>query len=232
MTLKKVAILQSNYIPWKGFFDLIAFVDEFIIYDEMQFTKRDWRNRNRIKTPSGLQWLTIPVITKGNFHQKISETMVDGVHWTEKHWSSIEKNYSRSSSFKEISTWLKPLYLEKNYTLISEVNKVFIEAICSYLCIDTKILCSSNFSLIGEKSERLANICTQAGASEYVSGPAAKDYIDSKSFSQKNINLKWFDYSNYSEYHQLWGNFSHEVSILDLLFNCGKETPMYMKYVK
>ena len=101
---KRVAILQSNYIPWKGYFDLIAFVDEFIIYDEMQFTKRDWRNRNKIKTPTGLQWLTIPVLTKGNFHQKISETKIDGTNWAETHWSSIEKNYSRSSFFKEISS--------------------------------------------------------------------------------------------------------------------------------
>lgn len=229
---KKIAILQSNYIPWKGYFDLIAYVDEFVIYDEMQFTKRDWRNRNRIKTPSGLQWLTIPVLTKGNFHQKISETMVDGMGWAKTHWASLEKNYSRSTFFREISYWLKPLYLERTYSLISEVNRVFIEAICSFLQIKTKITCSSNFNLIGEKSERLANICTQAGASEYVSGPAARDYLDSISFSQKNINLRWFNYSNYNEYNQLWGYFRHEVSILDLLFNCGKKTPLYMKYVK
>ena len=230
--MKKVAILQSNYIPWKGYFDLIAYVDEFIIYDEMQFTKRDWRNRNRIKTPSGLQWLTIPVLTKGNFHQKISNTLVDGMNWAGTHWSSLEKNYSQSSFFKEISSWLKPLYLERTYSFISEVNRAFIEAICLFLQINTKISCSSNFNLIGEKSERLANICSQTGASEYVSGPAAKNYIDSTSFSQKSVNLKWFDYSDYNEYSQLWGDFRHEVSILDLLFNCGSETPLYMKYVK
>ena len=230
--MKKVAILQSNYIPWKGYFDLIAAVDEFVIYDEMQFTKRDWRNRNKIKTPNNLQWLTIPVLTKGNFKQKISETMIDGMNWAQTHWASLEKNYSRSCCFSEISSWLKPLYLERIYSYISEVNRVFIEAICCFLEIKTKISCSSNFNLIGEKSERLANICSQTGASEYVSGPAAKDYIESKNFSDQNININWFDYSDYIEYPQLWGGFRHEVSILDLLFNCGKETPMYMKYVK
>ena len=107
--MKKIGILQSNYIPWKGYFDLIAAVDEFVIYDEMQFTKRDWRNRNKIKTPNDLQWLTIPVLTKGNFKQKISETKIDGMNWAETHWSSLEKNYSRSYFFNEISSWLKPL---------------------------------------------------------------------------------------------------------------------------
>ena len=120
--MKKVGILQSNYIPWKGYFDLIAFVDEFIIYDEMQYTKRDWRNRNQIKTPTGLQWLTIPVLTKGNFYQKISDTKIDGTNWASTHWSSLEKNYSRSSFFNEISSWLKPLYLEKSYIFISDLN--------------------------------------------------------------------------------------------------------------
>ena len=224
--------MQSNYIPWKGYFDLIAAVDEFVIYDEMQFTKRDWRNRNKIKTPNDLQWLTIPVLTKGNFKQKISETMIDGMNWAQAHWASLEKNYSRSCCFNEISSWLKPLYLERIYSYISEVNRVFIEAICCFLQIKTKISCSSNFNLIGDKSERLANICSQKGASEYVSGPAAKDYIESKNFSDQNININWFDYRDYIEYPQLWGGFRHEVSILDLLFNCGKETPMYMKYVK
>ena len=230
--MKKVAILQSNYIPWKGYFDLIAYVDEFIIYDEMQFTKRDWRNRNRIKTPSGLQWLTIPVLTKGNFHQKISETMVDGMDWAKTHWASLEKNYSRSTFFREVSSWLKPLYLERTYSLISEVNRVFIEAICSFLQIKTKITCSSKFNLIGEKSERLANICTQAGASDYVSGPAARDYINLEAFNQRRINLEWFDYRDYLPYEQLWGDFTHKVSIVDLMFNCGINGVEYLKHTK
>ena len=230
--MKKVAILQSNYIPWKGYFDLIAYVDEFIIYDEMQFTKRDWRNRNKIKTPSGLQWLTVPVLTKGNFNQKISETMVDGMDWTKTHWGSLEKNYSRSTFFREVSSWLKPLYLERTYSLISEVNRVFIEAICSFLQIKTEITCSSKFNLIGEKSERLANICTQAGASDYVSGPAARDYINLDAFNQRRINLEWFDYGDYSPYEQLWGDFTHKVSIVDLMFNCGINGVEYLKYTK
>ena len=101
--MKKIAILQSNYIPWKGYFDLIAYVDEFIIYDEMQFTKRDWRNRNKIKTPSGLQWISVPVLSKGKFQQKINKTKIDGNHWQKIHWNTLIKNYSRASFFEEIS---------------------------------------------------------------------------------------------------------------------------------
>ena len=111
--MKKVAILQSNYIPWKGYFDIIASVDEFIVFDEMQFTKRDWRNRNLIKTPVGKQWLTVPVKTKDKFHQKICETEIDGAAWKKKHLNAIRQNYSRSRFFKEIYQLIEPIYLYK-----------------------------------------------------------------------------------------------------------------------
>jgi hypothetical protein len=229
--LKKVAILQSNYIPWKGYFDLIAYVDEFIIYDEVQYTKNDWRNRNQIKTPTGLQWLTVPVKTKHCSKQKVSEASIANKQWQIKHWTSLENNYASSSFFKEIYCWLKPLFLERTYSFISEVNRVFIEAICSFLKINTKISCSSNFNLIGEKSERLANICQESGATEYVSGPSAKNYIDLDVFNKNNIHITWFNYDSYQQYPQLWGEFRHEVSILDLLFNCGKNSHKFMKFI-
>ena len=158
--------------------------------------------------------------------------MIDGTGWAKTHWASLEKNYSRSTFFREISSWLKPLYLERTYSLISQINRVFIEAICSFLQIETKITCSSNFNLIGEKSERLANICAQAGASEYVSGPAARDYIDLEAFNQRKIKLDWFDYKDYIPYEQLWGDFSHKVSIVDLMFNCGINAAEYLKHTK
>lgn len=114
--MKKVAIVQSNYIPWRGYFDLIAFVDEFIIYDDMQYTKRDWRNRNRIKTSQGLQWITVPVQVKGRFHQKIRETLIDGTDWAKAHWRALEFNYSAAAHFAEIADWLAPIYLEEQHT--------------------------------------------------------------------------------------------------------------------
>ena len=196
----------------------------------MQFTKRDWRNRNKIKTPNGIQWLTVPVQTKGSFNQKISETRVDGNKWQKDHWNSLTKNYSRAHFFEEISQWLKPLYQERDYSFLSHLNRTFIDKICSYLNIKTKISSSSGYELTGDKTERLANLCNQVCGTEYISGPAAKEYIDEGVFKSLGIKLTWFDYSGYKPYTQLWGSFYHDVSILDLLFNCGKDASKYLKY--
>jgi len=229
--MKKVAIVQSNYIPWKGYFDMIAAVDEFILYDDMQYTRRDWRNRNHIKTPQGLQWLTVPVRVKGKYHQKIKETELDGSDWASAHWKILTQNYRRADYYDEIAAWLEPLYLDEVYTSLSQLNRQFIEAVCSYLGIETIIKNSWDYSLPEGKTERLADICAQAGGTEYTSGPAAKDYVEENVFTQRAIKLTWFDYSGYPEYPQLWGDFAHNVSILDLLFNCGKNASGYMKHL-
>jgi hypothetical protein len=229
--MKKVAILQSNYIPWKGYFDMIASVDECILYDDMQYTRRDWRNRNKIKTPNGEQWLTVPVKVKGRYHQKIRETEVDGTDWMVEHWKALAQNYRRAPHFAEIALWLEPLYIKDTFTHISPLNRRFIEAICAYLDIKTTITNSWDYILLEGKTERLVELCVQAGGTEYISGPSAKDYIDEKMFADKGVKLTWFDYSGYLEYTQLWGEFSHGVSILDLLFNRGKDSPRYMRYV-
>lgn len=230
--MKKVAILQSNYIPWKGYFDMIAAVDEFILYDDMQYTRRDWRNRNQIKTHRGIQWLTVPVLVKGKYHQKIRETKIDGTDWATTHWKALTQNYRRAPYFNEIASWLEPLYLAKTYTHISLLNRRFIEAICAYLEIKTKITNSWDYTLRDGKTERLADLCVQAGGTEYISGPAAKDYVDEQVFKENSIKLTWFDYTGYPEYQQLWGEFTHGITILDLLLNCGKNAKRYMKYVE
>jgi hypothetical protein len=229
--LKKVAILQSNYIPWKGYFDMIAYVDEFILFDDVQYTRRDWRNRNKIKTPRGEQWLSVPVQVKGKYDQKINEAKIDGYKWQQAHWSIIKQNYINAKFFDEIASWLEPLYKNNNYSNLSIMNSNFIEAICSYLSINTVISNSSDYELFEGRTERLINICKQADATEYISGPSAKDYMDDTLFVANNIKLTWFEYSGYSEYPQLWGDFNHGVSILDLLFNCGKDSPKYMRYI-
>lgn len=229
--MKKIAIVQSNYIPWKGYFDMIAAVDEFILYDDMQYTRRDWRNRNQIKTPQGVQWLTVPVLVKGKYHQKIRETEIDGTDWADAHWKALVQNYRRAPYFAEIALWLELLYLEQNFTHISQLNRRFIEAICKYLAIKTVITSSSEYRLLDGKTERLADLCVQAGGTEYISGPAAKNYVDEKVFSDLGIKLTWFDYAGYSAYPQLWGEFTHGVTIIDLLFNCGKDSPRYMRNV-
>lgn len=230
--MKKVAILQSNYIPWKGYFDMIAAVDEFILYDDMQYTRRDWRNRNQIKTPQGLRWLTIPVRVKGKYHQTIRETEIEEISWAKDHWKTLAQNYKRAPYFSEVAAWLEPLYLDSTrHTHLSSLNRAFLEKVCAYLAIETKITSSWDYTLHEGKTERLVQLCKQAGGTEYISGPAAKDYIDPSIFEQEGIRLTWFDYAGYSEYQQLWGEFTHGVSILDLLFNCGQQSPNYMRYV-
>ena len=210
---------------------MIAAVDEFILFDEMQYTRRDWRNRNLIKTPAGSKWLTVPVMVKGKYHQKIQDTEIDGTDWADTHWKSIATNYRRARYFDEISLWLEPLYLEKPFSNISELNRRFIEAICNYLFIDTTITSSCDYLIVEGKTMRLVDLCLQAGGSEYISGPAAKNYLDANLFSDFDIKLTWFDYTGYPEYQQLWGKFTHGVTILDLLFNCGKNSSRYMRYL-
>ena len=230
--MKKIAILQSNYIPWKGYFDLISAVDEFVIFDEMQFTKRDWRNRNQIKTPNGMKWLTVPVRTKGSFNQKIIDTQIDGDEWVENHIKSLEHNYSGAKFFNEILTIIKPIYLEKKFNYISDLNLEFIKAICNYLEIDTKILNSSDLGVLNNgKTDRLIDICKKLKGKIYVSGIAAKNYIEIDKFNKEKIKVEWFDYDGFVEYPQLWGEFSHNVTILDLLFNCGKKSKHYLRHL-
>jgi len=228
--LKKVAIVQSNYIPWKGYFDLIAAVDEFILYDDMQYTRRDWRNRNLIKTPQGGQWLTVPVKVKGKYRQTIRDTEIDGADWAGKHWQTITQNYHRAPHFKEVASFFEPLYLQHAYSHLSPLNRTFIEAVCRYLDINTEIRNSWDYTLMDGRTERLADLCAQAGGTEYISGPAAREYVKGQVFAERDIKLTWFDYSGYKEYSQVWGDFTHRVTILDLLFNCGKEARCYMKY--
>ncbi len=227
--MKKVAISQSNYIPWKGYFDLINSVDEFVILDCVQYTRRDWRNRNKIKTPNSTMWLTVPVSVKGKYYQKISEVKIKDTNWRTNHWKSIEFNYRKSIHFGEISKWLKPLYFEKEYEFLSDLNKTFITGISSYLNIKTKIKDSYEFNTSSNKNERIMDILKELDATTYFSGPAAKNYIDEEFFCKNNIIVKWMNYENYPKYKQLWGGFIHEVSILDLIFNCGKDSLLYLK---
>lgn len=210
---------------------MIAHVDEFILYDDAQYTKHDWRNRNQIKTPQGRQWLTVPVHVKGKFDQKIREAEIQGADWSCRHWKTLFGNYRRAPFFSEIADWLEPLYMEMTFTHISTLNRNLIEAICAYMGIETTISNSWDYRLACGRSERLLDLCLQAGATEYVSGPSAKNYLDERLFREQGIQVTWFDYDGYPEYPQLWGEFSHGVTVLDLLFNCGRSAPDYMRFV-
>ena len=167
---KKVAIVQSNYIPWKGYFDLINMVDEFMLFDDAQYTRRDWRNRNLIKTTNGLQWVTIPVEVKGKYFQKINETRLSDPEWGKKHWATIVQNYGKAKCFREHRALFESLYLGCTEEYLSQVNYRFIREICVLLNITTRISWTMNYAAVEGKTERQSQVvpktlkCGECGA--------------------------------------------------------------------
>lgn len=225
--MKKVAILQSNYIPWKGYFDMINMVDEFILYDDVQFTKNDWRNRNKIKTSQGVQWLTIPVYH--SMEQSIREIKVSQKNWNIKHWRTIQNNYANAPFFKEYKNIFFEMYENVPSEYLSEINRYFLEAVNKILGIQTRLSWVWDYSISGDRNERLINLCKAVGGNHYISGPAAKNYLDVALFEKAGISVEWMDYSGYPEYPQLYSSFEHGVTVLDLLFNTGDDARKYMK---
>lgn len=227
---RRVAIIQSNYIPWKGYFNIIKCVDHFVLLDDVQYTRRDWRNRNLIKTREGLKWLTIPVAVKNNYYIKIADVQTAGSEWRKDHWYQLKNAYANSQYFKEMSPHFEEIYLQNQELNLSKVNYSFIERILFILNIKTTLSWSWEFANtpIG-KSERLVHICKCLNATEYVSGIAAKDYIDLALFEKEGIKVVWVDYSGYLPYRQLYPPFEHGVSILDMLFNEGIQSTHLLK---
>ncbi|TXH33617.1 MAG: hypothetical protein E6Q98_21370 [Rhodospirillaceae bacterium] len=235
---KRVMITQSNYIPWKGYFDLIALADELILLDSVQFTRRDWRNRNIIKTPNGPLWLTIPVEVKGRYHQAIDETRIAEIGWVDAHIRTIQMNYKRAAYFKDISPWLfESLSKAGEEPLLAHVNEQLIRSICARLFIETPIRrCTDILDKAAmqqmDSTERLLELCRATNATDYISGPAARDYLNVSLFNKHGIDVGWADYSGYPEYPQLWGAFDHRVSIVDLLLNMGQSASSYMHHIR
>jgi hypothetical protein len=226
---RRTAVVQSNYIPWKGYFDLINHVDQFVLLDEVQYTRRDWRNRNRIKTAAGPRWLSIPVHTRGRYEQHIDETRIADPGWGRSHWSAIEQAYRAAPHFPAVAAELEPLYRELDAELLSDVNYAFLCRVRDMLGIDTPISWSTDYATGGERSRRLLDVCLATGATEYVSGPLARDYLDVDLFERAGVDVAWFDYSGYPPYPQLHGPFEHRVSAIDLLFCAGAESRRFLK---
>jgi hypothetical protein len=222
----KAAILQSNYIPWKGYFDIIHDVDAFVFLEDVQYTKNDWRNRNKIKTPYGMKWITVPVI--GGIHQKIYEVKINySTNWIEKQKRQIEASYLHAEFYESYNNEIFEI-LTKKYDTLSELNINLIKKISGILGIETKFFNLSHSNIEGRKDDKLINICHTIGADSYLSGPAAKNYITNDIFSHANIDLLYKSYLGYPEYPQLWGDFEHAVSIIDMIFNCGEKSPFYI----
>ena len=226
---KIVAIVQPNYIPWKGYFDIIRSVDEFILLDDVQYT-HDWRNRNLLKTKDGLKWLTIPVNASREQHIKDIKAIDNG--WRRKHWNIISDNYAKATYFEVFRERLKELFLNHDEIFISRIDYDFLTEINLWFGITTPLTWSSEYNTGGKKDEKILNLCKKARATGYLSGPAAKAYLRENIFTESDVKVHWMDYSNYPEYHQLFPPFEHGVSILDLILNEGPHALQYMKQVK
>ena len=226
--MKKVAIIQSSYIPWKGFFDIIHDVDEFILYDNIPISNSsDWRNRNRIKTADGVRWLTIPVGPRG--HQLICEVNLHDPSWQSQHWRMMEASYSDAPSFSTYRNFFEHVFMERAWSNLSELNHFLIRQIASdYLGIRTKISDARGYAASSAKTDRLIELLTAAGADIYISGPSARTYINETRFRDAGIELVYKDYSGYPEYPQPYPPFIHEVSIVDLLFQTGADAPFFI----
>ena len=229
---KRVAILQSNYIPWKGYFDMIAAVDEFIVYDCVQYTKNDWRNRNQIKTAQGKAWLTVPV-RQHNLEQTIKQTELADPDCFRKHWKTFNQAYAKAPHIGFCRDELEPVFRElAGYKSLSEANALVIRAICNLLGIDTVISDANQYDLAGDRNERLVHLCRQAGASTYLSGAAAQVYLNEGQFERAGVSVEWMRYDGYPEYPQPHPPFDHHVSVLDLLASTGPAAADFMLHAR
>lgn len=228
--MRRIAVLQSNYVPWKGYFDLINNVDLFVIYDHVQFTKNDWRNRNQIKTSDGLLWLTIPVNTSKQSKQSIQSTRVFDSNWAKKHLKSLETHLGKADYFHVFRQQLADLYEEaQGFEFLHDVNLLFLNAICDFLEISTPIKEDSEFEIpSGSPTSKLIAICNEAEADTYVTGPSGLAYLDVGLFEAAGLNLEIIDYSAYSTYPQLHGEFVGNVSVIDLLANTGSDAKSHL----
>lgn len=216
----RAAILQSNYIPWKGYFDIVHDVDVFIFHDDLQYTKGDWRNRNRIKTANGPRWLTIPVGT--DEHRRICDVRLPQGDWARSHWRRLEASYRHTPFFEEYRSFFEGVYLHRPWRTLSEINQTIIrETARDLLGIRAEFRWSTEFPLTHAKGQRVLEILRYVGAETYVSGPAARSYLDDQAFAEAGVTIEWKDYAGYPEYAQVHPPFAHDVSIVDLLFQTG-----------
>lgn len=222
---KKVAIVQSSYIPWKGYFEMMHSVDAFIFLDDVQSTRRDWRTRNRIRTANGDVWLTIPI--HHNRDLRICEVEVAEPGWAETHWKTLKLAYARAPFMGELKPWLERLYERAGQeTKLSAINRIFIEGINEFLGTRTPLHASYDLLSFEQldalaPTDRLVELCTRLDANIYLSGPAAKSYLDTALFHRRGIDVEWMAYLDYPEYPQLHGGFRHDVTILDLILMKG-----------
>lgn len=230
--MKTCAIVQPNFFPWIGYFEIIKYVDEFILLDDVQYTRRDWRNRNVINNNGKKLYINIPVQTKNNFLTKINEIQTHGDNWKNENLKKIYHCYKKTKFFDSVYELIKTIIENNNKNLLSNTVTHGIIQICNYLNIETKIILSSNLKLnnFEDKNEKLIKICKTIGARRYISGPIALNYLDYKKFSNHNVKLLILNYKNQINYIEDQNfKFLEKMSIIDLLFHQGKNAKKFLQ---
>lgn len=227
----KVGVWQSNYLPWKGYFDYINDVDIFCWYDEVEYTKNNWRNRNRIFGNNGLFWITIPVDRKYN-SKKISEVPINNKKILNNHFKSIQQNYSKAPYKNAILNLLYPYLVENPSDTLSKLNHSLIESICKYAGITTKFVNSKNYILKDTRLDRLTYLLQQLNATTYLSGLNAKNYItgSENEFDKIGCKLEWKNYGPYLKYERSGNDYDDYVSIIDVLMHIPQNK--VLSYIK
>jgi len=225
----KAVILQPMYLPWMGYFGLIDIANIFVFYDDVQFVERSWQRRNKIKMPNkDWIWLSVPIIKK--FGQRINEVKINNnINWAEKHWKSLKYAYTKARFFEDYAYIFKKIYVNKKWEYLVDLDVTTIKEISKLLGLDnTKFMFSCELNAEGEKTDRLINILNRIGADEYITGPAAKAYIEADKFKKAGIRLYWYEFKH-PTYPQLYGEFVPYLSVIDLLFNTGEKSIDYIR---
>lgn len=226
----KCVILQPSYIPWRGYFHQIYLADVFVFYDDVQYDKRGWRNRNRIKTHAGPRWLTIPVHSKGS---QTEQTPINSIRinwdqpWNSQHWQTLRQAYSKAPHFEQYAPLLESFYTQRPELLADFAIDLTVALARTLGITGTEFLRSSSLAVTGSKTDRLLNLLHLLGASEYISGPAARAYLEEDQFRASGITLTYMSH-DYPGYPQLYPPYDPQVSILDLLFMAGDEALQYI----
>lgn len=224
-----VVILQPSYIPWRGYFHQIQKADIFVFYDDVQYDKNGWRNRNRVKTSTGSRWLTIPVNDDGvvTQHIPINQVKINWIKsWNKSHLDILKQLYKSAPYFKIYQPLLEPFY-QRQDALLADFTIDLTIALARSLDIKTEFLRSSSLAVNGSKTDRLVNILKLCGATHYISGPSARDYLQEDKLADAGISLEYMSY-DYPEYPQLYPPYDPFVSIVDLLFMTGPEASKYI----
>jgi hypothetical protein len=231
--LKRVTLLQSNYLPWRGYFDFMAKSDEFIVYDSCQYTVNDWRNRNQVKMLDGVRWITVPVITKGRFGQRIVDAEVVDHKWAKTHLGTLTTSVSKAAFGKPVLDLLGDCYARAGKSRwLHEINVSFLETIHSYLGFECRLTDDSEYGLESiadlSPSAKVAELVRRAGGDRYLTGPRGLDYLEPADFTAREIAIEVLDYSTLAPYPQLYGEFVDHLSVIDLLANVGAESASHL----